>query len=319
MMLMAHGSGTLNTVATFRIDVLTGLSQQQKTLPCRWLYDAVGSALFERISSLDEYYLTRIELQVLESYLTEIADFMGHGVPIIEYGAGSDLTKIELVLKAVHPVEYLPVDISEAALAAAERLRRRYPAMRLTAIVGDFMTELPSLAPVTNRRTAFFPGSTIGNLSDPEIDSFFDRMSRHTGKAGRAIIGFDMCQRVEVLIPAYNDREGVTAAFNLNILHRANRELGADFRVTDFHHEAIWNERLRAMEMRLVSDTHQQAHIADRIFTFEPGEAIITEWSRKFLLTDIAELAERNGWRLRRTWCDADSRFALAGLEFVGV
>lgn len=312
---MSHRNSSMADVNMFRADVLTGLSQSQKTVPCRWLYDEKGAEFFDRITQLDEYYLTRTELSILKSNLEGIAEFMGKGVPIVEYGAGSGL-KSELVLGAVMPEEYFPVDISESFLATvAERIRERYSSIQVTPIVGNFMADLPLLACPAVRRTAFFPGSTVGNLNDAEVDAFLHRMREHTLDGGRALIGFDLCQCSDVLLPAYNDSEQVTAAFNLNILERINRELGADFCIDNFAHEARWNEYISAIEMHLVSRIRQRVHISDSVFLFEVGETIITEWSRKFALNDIAALTERNGWRLARTWQDPDCRFVLAGLE----
>lgn len=302
-------------LAAFRADVLTGLAKRQKSIPCRWLYDDRGSDLFEQITGLDEYYPTRTEQRILTDNLADIAEFMGRGVPIVEYGAGSAL-KTEAVLGAVEPAEYLPVDISENMLLdTARRIEARFPAIRVTPVVGDFMNaSLPPLREAT-RRTAFFPGSTIGNLDDGEIDALFGRMREHVGPGGRAVIGMDLRKSLDVLLPAYDDRRGVTAAFDLNVLRRMNRELGGTFALERFRHEARWNEQRSAVEMHLVSLLPQSVDVAGESFAFEEGETIHTESSRKFSVADMAAIASRNGWQLVRSWQDAEDLFALVGFE----
>lgn len=303
------------SMAEFRADVLAGLAQHPKSIPCRWLYDDRGSALFEQITDLEEYYPTRTEHGILTENLADIADFMGASVPVVEYGAGSAV-KTELILGAVSPAEYLPVDISENMLReTARRIAGRFPAIRVTPVVGDFMSaSLPALEQGA-RRTAFFPGSTIGNLEDGEIDALFRRMREHVGPQGRAVIGMDLRKPLDVLLPAYDDGKGVTAAFDLNLLHRINRELGGTFEPDRFRHEARWNERRSAVEMHLVSILPQQAEVAGVAFTFAEGETIHTESSRKFSIADMGDIASRNGWQLARTWTDAGSLFALAGFQ----
>ncbi len=303
------------SLAAFRADVLAGLANRPKTIPSRWLYDDRGSILFEEITGLEEYYPTRTEQAILTGHLAEIADFMGTNVPVVEYGAGSAL-KTELVLGAVSPAEYLPIDISENMLRdTAYRIAARYPAIRVTPVAGDFMSApLPPLAP-GERRSVFFPGSTIGNLDDRAIDALFLRMREHTGAQGRAVIGMDLRKPLDVLLPAYDDARGVTAAFDLNVLRRINRELEGDFRIDRFRHEARWNEATSAVEMHLVSLGRQQATVAGQTFTFAEGETIHTESSRKFTTADMEAIAARNGWRLTRTWMDAQALFSLAGFQ----
>lgn len=301
--------------AAFRADVLAGLARRPRSIPCRWLYDDRGSTLFEEITGLAEYYPTRTEHRILTDNLTDIAGFMGRHVPIVEYGAGSAL-KTELVLGAAMPAEYLPVDISENMLReTARRIVGRFPTIRVTPVVGDFMNAaLPTLGG-GRTRTAFFPGSTIGNLEDGEIDALFARMREHVGSEGRALIGMDLRKPLNVLLPAYDDSRGVTAAFDLNLLHRINRELDGTFVPDRFRHQARWNEQRSAVEMHLVSLMPQQVAVAGVTFEFAEGETIHTESSRKFSIADMGDIASRNGWRLARTWLDADRLFALAGFE----
>lgn len=298
----------------FLADVIDGLSRPRKALPCRWLYDQRGSELFEAITRLPEYYPTRVETGILADQLEEIARFAGPRRPIVEYGAGSG-RKSELLISAIHPETYLPVDISQSTLAeTAERLADRFPGTRVLPVTADFMADFALPDGVVPRRTVFFPGSTIGNLDDAQIDVLLRRMHGHAGPGGRAIIGIDLRKPLDVLLPAYADAAGVTAQFNSNLLVRANRELGADFDLAAFTHEARWNEAASAVEMHLVSTAPQQVHLAGQTFAFAPGETIHTETSRKFDLFAFRLTAERCGWSTARTWTDRRQLFALIGL-----
>src|SRR5579862_2666680 len=220
----------------FRLDVLGGLAQPRKTLPSRWFYDDRGSELFEQITGLAEYYLTRTETQILERHAQDIARFCGEHSIVLEYGAGAGI-KTEILINALQaPRLYVPIDIAGAFLdQTVDRFRARFPHLLTKSIVADFTTsfDLPGWVP-GGRRVAFFPGSTIGNLNTAEVGAFLQRVRRHVGADGAAIIGADMKKDLKTLIPAYDDAAGVTAQFNLNLLERVNRELDGDFALDRF-------------------------------------------------------------------------------------
>ena len=303
-------------LAAFRADVFTGLSRPRKTLPSRWLYDRRGSELFEAITELDEYYPTRTETQILKAAGEEIAELIGPGAILVEYGAGAGLKTEGLLARLRSPRLYVPVDISsEFLIETADRLRRRFPDVQTRPVTADFTADfsLPSNMP-EGRRTVFFPGSTIGNLNENETAALLDRMRVQVGANGTAVIGFDLKKDTQVLLAAYDDTQGVTAAFNLNLLERINRELGADFVQGHFRHEARWNSRASAVEMHLVSLERQVVRVGAASFAFAEGETIHTESSRKYDPLAFSELIERHGWTLRRTWTDPDKLFAVCGL-----
>ncbi len=303
----------------FRDDVIAGLSATRKTLPSRWLYDDRGSELFERITALEEYYPTRTETAILRRHAAELAQLCGPGASLLEYGAGAGI-KTEILLGALHaPHLYLPVDIAGDFLdLTAARIRRRFPRLEVQPIVADFTTDfdLPDELPRSGR-VGFFPGSTIGNLDAAETAAFLRQMRRHAGGQGAAIIGVDLRKELDILLPAYDDREGVTAEFNLNLLHRINRELDADFAPAQFRHEARWNEDESAVEMHLVSRRAQTANVDGQAFHFAPGETIHTESSRKYDPAGFGAAAQRAGWRVHQTWTDPERRFAVFGLKAV--
>jgi dimethylhistidine N-methyltransferase len=267
----------------FRSDVIEGLSRLQKTIPCRWLYDERGSDLFEEITRLEDYYPTRAETAILRTRKPELRKFAGAGAILIEYGAGAGV-KTEFVLDALaEPQGYVPVDIAqEHLLQTAHRMECRFRSLWVRPVERDFLSpfEMPAGIP-TGRRVGFFPGSTIGNLDAAEAEAFLSQMLRHVGPDGTAIVGVDLVKRVEALLRAYDDCEGATARFNLNLLARINRELAGDFHLDRFRHVASWNEAKKAIEMHLLSLTDQWAAIGQRRFHFRKGETIHTESSRK--------------------------------------
>lgn len=301
----------------FRADVLAGLGAARKSLPSRWLYDDRGSALFEEITKLPEYYPTRTETGILRDNAAEMAAFCGERTILIEYGAGAGV-KTEILLAAlVSPALYVPVDIAgDFLVEAAERIERRFPYVEIRPVVADFTCDfdLPDDLPRLPPRVAFFPGSTIGNLARADAVALLRRMRAHVGTAGRAIVGVDLRKDLKILLAAYDDAAGVTAAFNLNLLVRANRELGGDFDLAGFRHEARWSEAKSAVEMHLVSLREQTATIAGRRFAFAAGETIHTEDSRKYDVEGFGRLAGEAGWRTERVWMDAGRRFAVLGL-----
>lgn len=301
----------------FRADVAAGLLATPKTLPSRWLYDDRGSELFEEITRLPEYYPTRTETGILRENASEIAAFCGSRAVLIEYGAGAGV-KTEILLGALeNPALYVPVDIAGDFLVdAANRIESRFPYIEIRPVVADFTADfdLPADLPKLPPRVAFFPGSTIGNLAPPDAVAFLKRARVHVGPSGRMVIGVDLRKDVGVLIPAYDDAAGVTAAFNLNLLARINRELGGDFDLAAFAHEARWNERKSAIEMHLVSLRNQTATVDGRAFAFGEGETIHTEDSRKYEIAEFEALARRAGWRLGHVWTDPGRLFAVLGL-----
>jgi dimethylhistidine N-methyltransferase len=312
---MDTATEALTQADRFLDDVLAGLSAPRKSLPCRWLYDHRGSELFEAITRLPEYYPTRTELAILDEHLAEIARFVGHGAPLLEYGAGS-ARKTERLLAAAQPSLYIPVDISADYLAeTAVRLQSRFPGTAVLPVVADFMAPFALPEGLPPQRTVFFPGSTVGNLADAEIDALLERMRGHAGPGGRALIGIDLVKPLAVLLPAYADAAGITAEFNRNLLARANRELGADFDIAAFNHEARWNATASAVEMHLVSTRMQRVRIAGRSFYFREGETIHTETSRKFELGAFAARAAAAGWATDCSWTDPHRWFALVGLS----
>ena len=291
--------------------MIAGLALPQKALPPKYFYDDPGSRLFERICRLPEYYLTRTELALTKANIAAIARFAGRGCELVEYGSGESL-KTRLLIRALRPAAYLPVDISQAALrGAAERLGREFPWLEIVPVNGDFSrpVELPrSRAP----RVVYFPGSTIGNLSPEEAHAF---LSMTRGQAARMLVGVDLRKAATTLHAAYNDSRRVTAAFNLNLLARINRELGADFDPKSFEHYAFYNAAAGRIEMHLVSLTRQNVRIGRHRFAFEAGESIHTENSYKYSIEGFRALAAAAGYIGEKTWTDRRGLFALHALR----
>lgn len=298
--------------ATFLDDVLQGLSQTEKTLPCQYFYDEAGSILFEQITELPEYYPTRTEISILEQYRSDIAEKMGPNTLLVEYGAGAS-TKTRILLKALKATAgYVPIDVSEDFLLyTANALRAEYPDLPIHPIVGDFMVEFGLPEDSSGDPAGFFPGSTIGNLGDSEIEQFMRAARTLLGQDGKFLIGIDLRKPESILIPAYDDAAGVTARFNLNLLTRINRELGADFNLEAFAHRAIWNEAASRVEMHLESLIDQTVLLNGQAITFLKGETIHTENSRKFDLATLLPLLETTGWHLQEKWLDPNSHFAV--------
>lgn len=298
--------------ATFLDDVLQGLSQSKKTLPCQYFYDEAGSILFEQITELPEYYPTRTEISILEQYRGDIAEQMGPNTLLVEYGAGAS-TKTRILLEALTaPAGYVPIDVSEDFLLyTANALRVEYPDLPIHPIVGDFMVKFGLPEDSAGDPAGFFPGSTMGNLGDDEIEQFMQAARALLGHDGKFLIGIDLRKPESILIPAYDDAAGVTARFNLNLLARINRELGADFNLEVFAHRAIWNEAASRVEMHLESLIDQTVVLNGQTFAFRKGETIHTENSRKFDLATLLPLFETTGWHLHDKWLDPNAHFAV--------
>lgn len=310
---LTRSAGAPHVHAEFLADMLAGLSRPQKEIPCKWLYDARGSALFERICDLEEYYPTRTELGIMEGQIRSMVELLGPGCALVEYGSGSGL-KTRLLLQHLRPAVYVPVDISAPALAdATERLARACPDVPVLPVCADFTRplDLPLDGVGARRRCVYFPGSTIGNFHKPEMVGFLGEVARQCGPGGGLLIGVDLRKERIVLERAYDDARGVTAAFNQNVLVRANRELGSNFRLDRFRHEAVWDERLGRVEMHLVSTMEQAVHVGGQLFRFGAGESIWTESSYKYELREFAVLAALAGWRCERVWTDERAWFSV--------
>ncbi len=300
----------------FAADVLDGLSAAPRSVPPKWLYDAEGSRLFDAITRLDAYYPTRTERAILTDHAAEMAAAVGPGAVLIEYGSGSS-DKTRVLLDALLAgssgglAAYVPIDISPSALAeAAHALRCEYPGLTVRPVVADYTEafDLPDVSP-REHRVVFFPGSTVGNFTRGETDAFFRHVVDVVGPGGALLIGVDQRKDARVLQTAYDDPEGVTAAFNLNLLARVNRELGGDADPDGWDHEArVFDDRV---EMHLVSRTAQTLTVCDRGFTFRPGESIHTETSTKYGPDTLAEIAAAAGLTRARRWTDADAWFAV--------
>jgi dimethylhistidine N-methyltransferase len=293
-----------------------GLSRTPKTIPCKFFYDAEGSALFEAISALPEYYQTRTEVALLRRHGAEIAALVGAGAEIVEFGAGS-LGKARILLEALDaPFAYTPIDISGAYLReVVRRLAADYPSLQLRPLVGDFTLPLqvPAMAGAS-RRAGFFPGGTIGNFRPDHAMALLRRM-REMLHGGGLLVGVDLVKDPTLLHAAYNDAAGVTAAFNKNLLARANRELDAGFDLDSFAHYAPYNPQAQRIEMYLVSLKRQSVCLPCGVVEFAAGEAIHTEDSYKYSIESFREIAARAGFSPRAVWTDDSRLFSLHWLE----
>lgn len=301
----------------FSRDLVSGLCRKPKEIPCKYFYDARGSELFDRICRLPEYYQTRSETALLREHAGEIARLMGPRVELIEFGAGS-LAKVRILLDALDaPQSYVPIDISgDYLLDVVVGLEEDYPDMTLRPVIADFTQELtlPAKEMAVSRRVGFFPGSTIGNFTRQAAVAFL-RNAAKVLKGGGLLIGTDLVKDPAILHAAYNDQAGVTAAFNKNLLLRANRELGANFDLNHFAHHACYNPTARKIEMYLVSLARQTVRVAGETVRFAEGEAVHTEDSQKYTIEGFTELAVEAGFTPRKSWTDAHRLFAIHWLE----
>jgi dimethylhistidine N-methyltransferase len=299
----------------FARDMAAALSERPHRISPKYFYDAEGSRLFDRICELPEYYPTRTELQILERHVGEMAALAGPGAEIVEFGAGS-LRKVRLLLEAFEaPARYVPIDISGEHLRdAAGILRREHPGLQVQPVAADYTQRLQLPAAGEGRRIGFFPGSTIGNFTPEEAQAFLGSAAELL-RGGALLLGVDLVKDPQVLHAAYNDAAGVTAAFNLNLLARANRELGTNFQLRQFAHYAFYNAPLQRIEMHLVSRVRQAVALAGRHHVLEEGETLHTENSYKFTMTGIRALAQRAGFRPGPVWTDADGLFGVHWLH----
>jgi L-histidine Nalpha-methyltransferase len=301
--------------ADFLDEVVSGLSSSPRTLPCKFFYDERGADLFQKICELPEYYITRTETELLQRYAPEIAESIGPNAALIGFGTGAGIKTRLLLEHLQNPIAYIPVDISRQRLIdSAIELSHAMPALEILPVCADYLQELQFPKPLRkpDHVAVFFPGSTIGNLEPPVAADFLRRVCRLCGKSGGLIIGVDLQKSRGILEAAYNDTAGVTAEFNLNLLVRANRELGADFDLARWTHRAVYNEGEGRIEMHLISETNQTVHVGGREFAFARGEKIITEFSYKHTLEGFAGLAASAGFReASRVWTDSRQLFAI--------
>jgi len=292
--------------------VIEGLSESPKTLPCRLLYDKTGSELFEQICETEDYYPTRTEISILKRHLPGMADLLGAHCDVIEYGSGSSV-KSRLLLHALHePAVYIPVEISRTMLEHAVKLTRdEFPDIEIIPVCADYMQDVDLPRREGERRIEFFPGSTIGNFHRDDALAFLKRSARFVGSGGALLIGVDLIKDPDILERAYNDSDGVTAAFNMNLLTRINRELGADFDLDQFHFKATWNADEHRIESHLISDKAQTVAVNGHAFEFDRGERIRTECSYKYDLPMFAELADKAGFDVKKVWTDPKDYFSV--------
>ena len=296
----------------FRADVLAGLATRPRAIPARWFYDRRGSELFEEITRLPEYYLTRSERAILSAHAADIALLTGPGHVVVEFGSGSS-AKTPLVLSAVAPSAYVPIDISGDFLRdSVATLAQRFPALPIHPIEGDFMHRL-ALPPAVGEgpRLGFFPGSTIGNMTAPAAVNLLRAMWETLGEGSKLLIGIDRIKPGNILIPAYDDAQGVTAEFNLNLLHRINRELNGTIPVAAFRHVARWNDTEARIEMHLEATRDVSFSVDGHPFAMSKGKTIHTENSCKYGPRDARLLLRSAGWTPLGEWTDRDGLFGL--------
>ncbi|MET0875800.1 MAG: L-histidine N(alpha)-methyltransferase [Tardiphaga sp.] len=302
----------------FAADAVAGLTAMPKRLPPKYFYDVAGSELFERITTLPEYYPTRCELGILRDHAVDIAALIPQGAALIEFGSGASV-KTRIVLGAAKGLAaYVPVDISADFLERqAVELRKEYPGVAMLPVAADFSTpfELP-IAIKGMPRVGFFPGSTIGNFEPHEACTFMRQAGETLGPGALFIVGVDLAKDLRVLQKAYNDKQRVTAKFNLNLLTRINRELGANFDVSAFEHHAFYNREKSRIEMHLASMKRQKVRLCGETIDFRAGETIHTENSYKYSVESFGAMARGSGWRPIEVWTDADKCFSVHALRW---
>lgn len=306
-------------LADLRTEVVEGLSRQPRSLPPKLFYDENGSRLFEEITQLPEYYPTRTEIAILEEYAPEITQNWDGDVALIELGSGSS-SKIRILFDAYGgPLTYMPIDISKEYLRlSAAAINRDYPRIEVVPVCSDYTTRLdiPQWDSF-DRHVLFFPGSTIGNFEPADAKAFLTYLASRNAHGDQMIIGVDLEKDVGVLNAAYNDSRGITAEFNLNMLRRINREIGADFDPEGFEHKAFYNQDEHRIEMHLVSIRAQSVRIDSRVFEVAEGETIHTENSYKYSMASFEHLVSGTGFRIAGTWIDAGNLFSVHELEVV--
>ena len=305
---------------SFLDEVIDGLEQSPKSLPCKYFYDQRGSQLFDQICDLEEYYLTRTELQIMKDYADEMAQQIGLGVMLVEYGSGSSV-KTRLLLDHLEQMAgYVPVDISRKHLQeTCDRLAQSYPDLEVLPVCADFTAEfaLPVPSQPATHSAVYFPGSTIGNFPPAEAEKLLAQIARLCGTGGGLLIGVDLQKDHQTLESAYDDAQGITAEFNLNLLRRMNREIEGDFKLEQFRHRARYNDHHGRVELFLESKVEQSISVSGREFWLDQGESICTEHSHKYTVQGFAQIAANAGLTLRKEWTDDEQRFAV--MHFVKV
>ncbi len=298
----------------FRAEVLSGLRKSQKELPSKYFYDEQGSCLFERICALEEYYIPRTEAVIMETHIEEMVELIGPGVLLIEYGSGNNAKTRILLDYLCELAAYVPIDISrEQLLHATKGLLSDYPGLEVLPVCADYTCDfkLPVLKLPSSRAVVYFPGSTIGNFDPVPARQFLEHIAGVCGPGGGLLIGVDLKKDPGMLHRAYNDRQGVTAAFNLNLLERINRELNADFQLEWFQHYAFYNPGESRVEMHLVSLRDQTVQLDGVAIPFARGESIWTESSYKFNLDDFEQMAAAAGFKVEHIWTDERQWFSM--------
>ncbi len=297
----------------FATAVIDGLGARAKHIPCHFLYDARGSELFEKITQLEEYYPTRTEIALLEKYGPRISQLVGSDCAVIEFGSGSS-RKTHILIESLQDIAaYVPIDISDKALSeAAEALRKKFSDLTVIPVHADFneAIELPD-AVSGALKLGFFPGSTIGNFSHADATRFLADAGELLGQDSAFLVGVDLKKNTDTLLAAYNDAEGVTAEFNLNLLERINRQLDGDLNLEKFKHEAVYNETEGRIEIYIVSLEDQRLSVLGRPFTLTRGERIHTENSHKYSIEEFGAMARRAGWQSDEVWIDDRALFSL--------
>lgn len=299
-----------------RVEILSGLYQKQKTINPKYFYDTHGSELFERITQLPEYYPTRTERSIYTQYADSMAEYCGHQCVLIEPGSGSS-EKVRLLLDAIKPAAYVPMDIAKDFLQrSALKLGLEFPWLDVHAVCADFgqYTQIPEGLP-DGKRVIFYPGSTLGNMTPELAQKFLRQLRKWVGGKGGMLIGVDLHKPSDRLTAAYNDRDGVTAEFNLNALNNINRLANSNFDVTKFKHDAFYNEDLRRIEMHLESTCDHIVRVGDTAIVFSAGETIHTENSYKYTLNSFQTLAESAGFKVCQSWLDDEQLFSVHYLE----
>jgi dimethylhistidine N-methyltransferase len=300
--------------AAFHADIFGGLSGEPKRLPCKYFYDDRGSALFDAICNLDEYYLTRTELEIMKQHSAAMARAIGAGATLVEFGSGSGC-KTPLLLDQLEDLgEYIPVDISRLQLlATARRLAKHYPQIDVRPVCEDFTKKLslPTRHGNPTRRIVYFPGSTIGNFEPADASALIVRIAELCDNRGGLLIGIDLQKDAAAIEAAYNDILGITAQFNLNLLRRINRELDGNFDLEQFEHSAFYDEVNNRVDIRLTSRLRQSVNIGAKTFAFRRGEDIRTEYSYKYTVPQFEQLARPAGFRLEKCWLDDRRYFAV--------
>ncbi|RBW70853.1 L-histidine N(alpha)-methyltransferase [Bacillus taeanensis] len=301
-------------------EVLKGLNKKQKQLSPKFLYDQRGSELFEKITTLPEYYVTRTEISILKQYALEMADVVGEEAVLVEYGSGSS-TKIKLLLDHLPNLSaYMPIDISKEFLKqSAEALAREYHALKIIAICADYTSafNLPEIGS-HSKKVAFFPGSTIGNFDPLYAQKFLRKIAKMLQTGDGLLIGVDLKKDRQTLHDAYNDKQGITAAFNLNMLTRINNELGANFEFNQFQHKAFYNEEFGRIEMHIQSLVDQEVAIGENSFSFKRNETIHTENSYKYTIHEFQTMAKESGFKPVEVWTDQNEWFSVHYLTVNG-